>query len=240
MKKACFLLILQLGIFIKLEAQTTIFEGKIKDITGNPLSFANIIADPQENISIQFAISDDNGYYKLNLEKDKTYTITVSYLGCKSKTLEITAINNTTKNFTLEENTETLNEVNINYIPPITVKKDTIIYRTDAFTTGKERKLRDILKKLPAVEVDRAGNVTVQGKKVTKVLVEGKTFFTGDSKLAVNNIPADAVDKIEVLDNYNEVGFLKGLEDSDEMAMNIRLKEDKNVLFLVTLKRERE
>ena len=159
--------------------------------------------------------------------KDKFYTITVSYLGYKPKTFKITATNNITKDFILEESSEALGEVNLIYTPPIIVKKDTITYRTDAFTTGKERKLRDILKKLPAIEVDRAGNVTVQGKKVTKVLVENKEFFTGDSKLAVNNIPADVIDKIEVLDNYNEIGFLKGLEDSNDMAMNIKLKAGK-------------
>ncbi|WP_339614016.1 hypothetical protein [uncultured Winogradskyella sp.] len=75
--------------------------------------------------------------------------------------------------------------------------------------------------------MDREGNVMVNGKKVTKVLVENKPFFTGDSKLAVNNIPADAVAKVEILDNYNEVAMLKGLQDSEDMAMNILLKEDK-------------
>lgn len=62
---------------------------------------------------------------------------------------------------------------------------------------------------------------------MTTVLVEDKTFFTGNSKLAVNNIPADAVDQVQVLDNYNKIGFLKGLQDSDELALNIKLKEDK-------------
>lgn len=66
-----------------------------------------------------------------------------------------------------------------------------------------------------------------QGKRVTKVLVENKQFFTGDSKLAVNNIPADAVNEVEILENYSEVAILKGLEDSDDVAMNIKLKEDK-------------
>ncbi|PQV49372.1 hypothetical protein CLV33_1031 [Jejuia pallidilutea] len=125
------------------------------------------------------------------------------------------------------ENPDQLDEVTLNYTPPISVKKDTITYKVDAFTSGEERKLREVLKKLPGVEVDREGNVKVQGKKVTKVLVEDKTFFTGNSKLAVNNIPADAVDKVEVLDNYSEVAMLKGLEDSDDMAMNIKLKADK-------------
>ena len=109
----------------------------------------------------------------------------------------------------------------------IIVKQDTIIYRTDQFRTGEERKLREVLKKLPGVEVDREGNVSVNGKRVTKLLVEGKTFFTGDTKMGVNNIPADAVDEVVALDNYNEVAFLKGLSDSDQLALNIKLKEGK-------------
>ncbi|WP_281756595.1 carboxypeptidase regulatory-like domain-containing protein, partial [Neptunitalea chrysea] len=138
----------------------------------------------------------------------------------------------TVYNFTLTEKNELLDEVVITSRLPITIKKDTIIYNVDSFVNGKERKLRDILKKLPGAEVDREGNVTVNGKKVTKVMVEGKTFFTGDSKLAVNNIPADAVDKVEILDDYNEVAFLKELEDSEKMAMNIKLKEGKkNFVF---------
>ena len=223
---SCLILMMFIVVY-PLFAQEVTIQGQVTDSIGTPLSFANVIADPQANASIAFAISDDKGQYNLNIEKEQTYRITVSYLGYTPQSIEFTAKENQVKNFTLAPSSEELDEVTIKYTPPIVIKKDTITYRTDAFTTGEERKLRDVLKKLPAVEVDRAGNVTVQGKKVTKVLVEDKQFFTGDSKLAVNNIPADVVYKVEVLDNYNEVGFLKELEDSDEMAMNIRLKEDK-------------
>src|SRR5690606_11867889 len=134
---------------------------------------------------------------------------------------------NKEKNFMLKPATNELDEVVINYKIPLIVKQDTLIYNVESFADGGERKLRDLLKNLPGVEVDREGNVTVQGQRVTRDLVEDKTFFTGDSKLAVNNIPSDAVNKVEILDNYSEIPFLKGLEDSDEMAMNIKLKEDK-------------
>ena len=92
---------------------------------------------------------------------------------------------------------------------PVTVKGDTTTFKTEKFITGEERKLKNVLKKLPGVEVDKKGNVTVQGKKVTKMLVDNKKFFGGNSKLAVENIPANAVGDIEVIDNYNEVAFLK-------------------------------
>jgi hypothetical protein len=210
-------------------AQQIQVSGKITDSLQNPLPYANILAMPKANDQeVKFAITKNNGSYKLGLVNNQTYELTISYLGYKPHTLTITTTDqNLTKNFILKENPDQLDEVLIKYTPPITVKKDTITYDVSRFVTGEERKLRDALKKLPGVEVDREGNVTVQGKKVTKVLVENKTFFTGNSKLAVNNIPADAVAKVEVLDNYNEVAMLKGLQDSEDMALNILLKEDK-------------
>ncbi|MBF6608948.1 MAG: TonB-dependent receptor, partial [Flavobacterium sp.] len=94
--------------------------------------------------------------------------------------------------------------------------------------TGTERKLEDVLKKLPGVEVNADGEVEVEGKRVSKLMVEGKDFFDGDTKLGVKNIPADAIDKVQVLRNYNEIGALKGLENNEEsVAMNIKLKEGK-------------
>ena len=210
-------------------AQQIVVSGKVTDSVQNPLAFANILAIPESDTEdVKFAITENNGIYKLGLSKNQNYKVTVSYLGYTTQNLTISTTNqNLYKDFILKENPNQLNEVILNYTPPIIVKKDTITYKVDAFVTGEERKLRDVLKKLPGVEVDKLGNVLVQGKKITKVLVEDKLFFTGNSKLAVNNIPADAVDKIEILDNYNDVAMLKGLQDSDDMAMNIKLKEDK-------------
>lgn len=211
-----------------LQAQTITQQGKVSDSLQQPLQYVNILAVPNaDDFEVTFAITNQDGNYKLKLEQNQTYTVTTSYLGFLPNKEEVSLGKDTTKNITLKENPNQLDEVTINYTPPITVKKDTIIYLTDKFVTGEERKLKDVLKKLPGVEVDRKGNVTVNGKKVTKVLVENKTFFTGNSKLAVNNIPADAIDKVEILDNYNEVAMLKDLQDSEDMAMNIKLKEDK-------------
>ncbi|QXP72990.1 carboxypeptidase-like regulatory domain-containing protein [Tenacibaculum sp. AHE15PA] len=207
-------------------AQTVIFKGTVKDSLQNPLSYANIIAKPKDvTKNMSFAITDEQGRYRLELTKNNTYTISISYLGYEKVDFEITPTENSTKNFVLKEAKNQLDEVVIEL--PVTVKQDTIIYNTDKFVNGSERKLKNVLKKLPGVEVDKNGGVTVQGKKVTKLLVDGKKFFGGGTKLGVENIPADAVDKVEVIDNYNEVAFLKNVSDSDEMAMNIKLKEDK-------------
>ncbi|QDO95654.1 TonB-dependent receptor [Formosa sediminum] len=211
-------------------AQTIELSGQVTDSLNNPLENANVLVMPEsDEASVSFGITNKEGTYKIKLQSNQSYQLTISYLGFKPLTvaLKISEETKVVRNFSLSENIDVLNEVNIAYTPPITVKKDTIIYLTDKFVTGDERKLREVLKKLPGIEVDRDGNVTANGKKVTKVMVENKAFFNGGSKLAVNNIPADAVDKVEILENYSEVAMLKGLEDSDKTAMNITLKEDK-------------
>ncbi len=208
-------------------SQTIKLTGKVADSLQRPLVYANIIAEPIENLEMRFAMTNEKGQFKLLLEKDKEYLLRVGYLGYTPKVLIFIAQKDTIQNFVLIESNEVLQEVKINAKLAVSIKKDTITYQTKYFVNGKERKLKDVLKKLPGVEVDRKGNVTVHGRRVTKVLVENKQFFTGDSKLAVNNIPADVIEEIEILDNYTDIAILKGLEDSNELAMNIKLKKDK-------------
>ena len=227
MKKICFFIAFLWGSTIALGQEIQIF-GQVKDSSGVVLSNANIIAFPNSNSEkTPFAITDKKGEYSLTLKKNITYEIQVSYLGFRPLVFSLIAENSAKKDFTLLPLVQELDEVLLTYKLPVQIKKDTTIYNVTAFASGKERKLKELLNKLPGIEVDREGNVRAQGKEITKVLVEGKTFFTGDSKLAVNNIPVDVIDQIEILDNYSAIGFLKGLEDSQEKALNIKLKEEK-------------
>ncbi|WP_456378501.1 carboxypeptidase-like regulatory domain-containing protein [Lutibacter sp.] len=224
-KKIAILLSIIVFSFVA-NAQTITLKGVVKDSLQNPLAYANVIAKPEDvSKNLEFSITDDDGRYKLELTKNNTYIILISYMGYKTASFKFVATENLQKNIVLSEAPNQLKEVVIEM--PVTVKEDTITYNTNKFVTGEERKLKQVLKKLPGIEVDKNGTVTVQGKKITTMLVEGKKFFGGGSKLAVENIPANAIDKIQVIDNYNEIAFLKNVSDTDEMAMNILLKEDK-------------
>lgn len=210
---------------------------QLKDLKGVVISnsdivleSANIIAKPLQNkSSIKFAITDNKGRYHLMLDHNIDYEIIVSYIGFIDKVLILKADSDITNyKFTLEPNGEKLKEIIIKHeYKAIEIKKDTLTYNVKSFANGNERKMKEILEKLPGVEVDKDGGVTVQGKKVTQMLIEGKSFFGGGSKLAVENIPADALEKIEVIDNFNEVGFLKKVSDNEDLAINVKLKEDK-------------
>ncbi|WP_179317093.1 carboxypeptidase-like regulatory domain-containing protein [Winogradskyella undariae] len=220
-------IILFLFFSTQLWGQKITISGTVKDSLNNVVPYANVIAKPKDlSKNLQFSLTDNEGLYKLQLTKGDTVTVRISYLGYKPINFQFIASNALKKDFILEPSSEELDEVVIEM--PVTVSGDTTTYKTDKFVDGSERKLRNVLKKLPGVEVTKDGSVTVLGKKITHMLVDGKKFFGGNSKLAVNNIPANAIGDIEVIDNYNEIAFLKGLTDSDEMAMNIKLKKDKN------------
>ena len=183
--------------------------GKVTDSIGTPLELANVILINSESNSLEtFAMSDDEGNYKLSLKKNTSYNLQVSYIGMSTfSQMLMTKDDDIFKNFSLQSNNQ-LDAVELTYEMPVVISGDTLVYDADSFKTGTERKLEDVLKNLPGVEINDDGEIEVEGKAVTKVMVEGKDFFDGDSKIASKNIPSNAVDKVQILKNYAEVGQL--------------------------------
>ena len=224
-KKILTLVIFMTTLFTNAQIKLT---GVVKDSIG-PLEMANVIAlDTVAKKIVSYGFTDANGQYKLDLQKNTVYNIKISYIGLKSvdafiKTTDV----DINKNYTLD-NDNMLDEITIVSKMPVRIEGDTIIYNADSFKNGSERKLEDVLKKLPGVEVNDAGEIEVEGKVVEKIMVDGKEFFSGDTKLATKNIPSNAVDKIQVLRNYGDVSQLRGVQDNqDRVAINIKLKEGK-------------
>ena len=211
-------------------SQNIRLEGLILEDGKTPLEMANVMAINQATKAMDaYAITNDKGKYQLNLKANATYTIKLSYVGMANKSVDITTgAASTTKNFSMEAGGLELEGVEIVREMPVSIKGDTIIYNADSFKNGTERKLEDVVKKLPGMEVTADGTIEVEGKKVQKLLVDGKPFFDGDTKLGLKNIPADAIDKVQVLRNYNEISGLKGVENNqDDIAINIKLKKGK-------------
>ena len=228
-----FTLLLVLGISNNMYAQKQIkLTGVITDEFGKPLPSSNVIAfNLLSNKMESYGITNDKGLYRVSLKTGNNYRIRASFIGFVSDTLEINADNITddiVRNIQLKEIENALNEVVLSTDIPIAIKGDSIVFHAEDFENGTEKKLGDILKKLPGVEVTEDGEIEVEGKTVQKVMVEGKDFFDGDSKLAVENIPSDAVTKIEVIKNFSEVGQLQNVTNNDDnIAINIKLKEGK-------------
>jgi hypothetical protein len=228
MKKISYLVLLLLTTVSF--SQNIRFEGVIVDNNKTPLEMANVMAmNVATKTMDSYAITNDKGKFFLNLKPNSTYSIKLSYLGMKNKEIIIiTSSQNMTQSIVMDSGGIELEGVEIVREMPVSIKGDTIVYNADSFKSGTERKLEDVLKKLPGVEVNADGEIEVEGKKVTKLMVEGKDFFDGDTKLGVKNIPADAIDKVQVLRNFNENSILEGVENNqDNVAMNIKLKSGK-------------
>ena len=202
-------------------------KGIVSDSLENPLVAASIVAINKVSNALEtYALTDEKGYYKLNVKESTSYKIQVSSLGLITiNDIIETSKEDIIKNYTLRADI-ILDEVIVKL--PIEVRGDTLIYNADSFKSGSERKLEDIIDKLPGVEINDSGQIEVEGKVVNKLMVNGKDFFDGDTKVGTKNIPSSAVDKIQVLRNYSEVGQLSGVRSSqDNFAINIKLKEGK-------------
>ena len=212
-------------------------QGVVRDSLGTPLELANVIAINKQSSALEsFSVTTEDGKYLLSLSKNQTYNMQVSYIGMKTFEQEISTQDiDIIKDFNLSLD-NTLDAIELSYEMPVTVRGDTLIYNADSFTNGSERKLEDVLKNLPGVEVNEDGQIEVEGKVVNKLMVNGKDFFDGDTKLASKNIPSKAVDKIQVLRNYSEVGQLSGVTNNqDNVAINIKLKEGKENFWFGTV-----
>ncbi|WP_282118191.1 TonB-dependent receptor [Maribacter aquivivus] len=211
-------------------AQEISLSGTVKDSLGIGVDMANVIAINTATQGLEsYGITNHAGLFKLKLKSGQQYTVKISYIGFKPESFTFTAgENDAVKDIVMQEQAAQLDEVDVTYEMPVSVKGDTIVYDTDSFVSGTEKKLKDVLENLPGIEINDDGQIEVEGKTVSKIMVEGKDFFDGDTKLAVENIPANALSKVEVLRNFNEVSQMKGLtNDDDNVALNIKLKEGK-------------
>ena len=187
-------------------------KGKITDsATAKPLGFATVtVFKAADTAIITYRLSTPDGDFKVpGIPFDINCRVVISYSGysifrkeftiiVSQPTLDIGSIKLTT-------DAKTLDEILVySERPPVIMKKDTIEFNASAFKTLPNALVEDLLKKLPGVMVDRDGNITVNGKPVNRILVDGKTFFGDDPKMATRNLPANVIDKVQVTDDKEE------------------------------------
>lgn len=236
MRKILLLFAFVIGLMKLGQAQEKVFfSGEVRDSIGMALEFANVLAiDTKTNKMSAFGVTNAQGQFRISLNKGVTYKIQISFIGFLPFEQIFTPenTNETPYAIILKTDVNKLDDVEVVSEMPVLIQGDTITYKAEVFTQGNERKLEDVLEDLPGFEVDEDGGVKIQGKDVSKVLVDGKEFFEGDTKLATKNLPANVVDKVQVLQNFNDIGPLSRVNNSEQIALNIQLKEDKkNILF---------
>lgn len=217
-----------------LKAQNILIEGTITDSTlQKPLIAATIsLARAKDSSLISFTRTNEEGFFQLKNVVAGKYLLSVSYVGYLPLWLGFKVGTSSKLSLGYIYMQDTSKMANIDIIakrPPVVINNDTIEFNSENFKTLPNGVVEDMLKKMPGIEVDKSGAITVNGKAVSKVFVNGKEFFTGDPKMATRNLPADAVDKIQVFDKKSDQSMFTGIDDGNEQtSINIKLKKDRN------------
>jgi len=218
---------------ISLSAQSGSLTGTINDPLNMPLEGATaVLVNQSDSLMAGFALTNAKGRFLVDGISFGQYILQISFLGYTD--IEI-PIDISTKDrqeldlITMEESDINLDEILVEgeYVP-IRMKSDTIEYNANAFKVSPNADVEELLKKLPGIEVAKDGSIKSNGEAVTKVLVEGKEFFGDDPTIATKNLPADAVDAVQVFDKKSEMEEFTGIEDGNESrTINLALKDDK-------------
>ena len=228
------IIVLLLLFPFSLFAQQIAIKGKIKDNQNRSIQSASVsISDENEN-NLGYNYSDEDGNYNITFEKPNSekIIIEVSCLGYHKKTLTLNIKSNTIQNFILEEKTESLKEVVIESGKKIRIEQDTTTIKVASFGNKTEQTVEDILKKIPGIEVSKDGTIKAHGKTIDKLLIEGDDMFDKNYKLLSKNLDAKVLDAVQIIDNFEDNPILKKLNNSDKVALNLKLKKGKtNVWF---------
>ncbi len=206
--------------------------GTVTDSTGLPLPGATVVLmQPADSVLVSFAASRADGAFEVRRVREASYILKVSFVGYRSFTrdIDVGADALDVGVVVLQEAVDELGKLLVDgERVPIVLRGDTLDYDAAAFATRQGSTVEDLLRRLPGVEVEDDGSVTAQGQKVQKVLVDGKEFFGDDPTIATRNLPADAVERVQVYDKSSETAEFTGVDDGEEeRTINLELKEDR-------------
>lgn len=190
------------------------------------------IINARDSSLVAFTRADSAGHFSFHQLPPGKYRISVSQVNFHSlwKNFELSAAGNDFDLGTvLMKDKSVMEEVTVlGQRPPVVVNGDTLEFNAEAFKTKPNAVVEDMLKKMPGVEVDKDGSIRVNGKKISRVLVNGRDFFNGDPKMATRNLSADAIDKVQVFDKQSDQSTFTGIDDGNaEKTINLKLKKDK-------------
>ncbi len=211
--------------------------GVVVDTSGVGLQGATVVAlTAADSTLTKFATANGDGEFTLRRVPAGDYILQITFVGFRTiqKDFSLVDADYDAGRMVMDIQTEELGElvVSAEHIPMV-VKKDTLEYNASAFATRPNAVVEDLLRRLPGIEVEADGSITAQGEEVQQVLVDGKEFFGDDPKIATQNLPADAIEKVQVFDKQSDMAEFTGVDDGEEQkTINLELKEDaKNGYF---------
>ncbi|MFO7978446.1 MAG: TonB-dependent receptor [Bacteroidales bacterium] len=219
-------------IAVMAQAQQFSIKGQVQDPENNGLPNATVLLLHQaDSTMVNYALTDLQGSFEIKNIARKDYLLRITYIGFSSRFLDVTPPQGNMLDLgaiVMDNQQVMLNEVAVQQERiPMRIKSDTIEYDALAFRPLPNEVVEDILKRMPGMVVESDGNVVAQGETVRRVLVDGKEFFGRDPKMATQNLPANAVSKVQVFDQKSEQAQFTGIDDGQrERTINLELNED--------------
>ena len=201
----------------------------LDSLTREPIAFASAyLRHPKDTVITSFALTDTLGKAELKKVAKGEHLLCVEYLGYRPVYRKIYVRDNyDAKTILMQPDDKVLKAASVSAVgTPMEMKGDTLIYNASSFRVMSNDNLADLLKKMPGVEVGEDGTVKVNGKEVSKITVGGRTFFLGDNKATLDNLPAKIVDKVKVIDKESESAEFTGIKGEKEKVMDVELKEE--------------
>ncbi len=207
--------------------------GKVVDSGSSPLAgvTAQLIQYP-DSMRKGFAVTAANGNFKFSGIRAGNYALHLTMIGMdeivKPLMISDSVKNLDLGNITMTEASVTLQETVVKGVKAAVIaKQDTLEFNAGSFKTQANSSVEDLLKKLPGVEVGSDGSITSGGKTVSKILVDGKEFFSDDPTMASKNLPSNIVDKVQVVDRKSDLARLTGVDDGEEeTVINLTVKKN--------------
>ena len=226
------LFLLFISVNIQAQANRTIV-GRVRDTSeGRLLSSASVLLlRPADSVLFRSVRTASDGIFRFQGIMDGTYILMVTFpkYADYMDTIVISGADRDLSVIPLTTRAQLLQEVIIRRTAAaIRMKGDTTEYRADSFHVAPNADVQELLKRMPGIQVNARGEITTQGEKVTKVLVDGEEFFSDDPAVVTRNLRADVVDKVQVFDKKSDQATFTGIDDGQrEKTINLTLKEDK-------------
>lgn len=225
MKKALTFLFLLIALVLR--AQT--YSGYVADEGGHGIADVSVLLRDGKKSPISFTRSNASGYFSVALKEGRTaQNIALIKMGYETIVVKLDSFQQGAT-YTLKEKAIELKEVKVRP-DKICQSGDTLVYNVLAFKQKQDRSIADVIAKMPGLEVGPNGQITYQGRTINKFYVEGMDLMGGQYAQISENLMADKVKSVQVLQNHQPVRALKDVRFSDQAALNIVLRDDaKNV-----------
>ncbi len=208
-------------------------QGTITDELRNPIFAANIqLIKIDNNRTLQFTQSDEKGFFYLETKNSTLpLKLIITHISFEKKEIHVDSFEKL--NIKLKEKVNVLKDIVLETKPnDIVEKNDTLIYNLNSLLVGTETNLKDYIERLPGLSIDNNGKIRYNGAKIDNLLINGDEIFRDNHQLATENLTAEMIEKIELLKNYQDLSSIKGFENSNNVALNVTLKDsftEKNI-----------